>query len=194
MKLSPPSLRQVTTLASGLLALACVAGGCSSSDKTTTPPPNPPVDASNPPDPTPDVTTPPPPPEMDAGSLTCGMNTCNSRIVGGQIGIACCAMGGTSCGLNFGGTCIDQSDAGFTMPPASDAGPVVPDPSCGTLSIDVGGMMFTLSGCCLPVGNCGYYVPQMTSIGCLTIDQLRGQGAPVPDAPMACSPEGGTRP
>jgi hypothetical protein len=192
MKHSPPSLRQVTTLASGLLALAFVAGGCSSSDKTTTPPTNPPVDASNPPDPTPDVTT-PPPPEMDAGSLTCGMNTCTSRIVGGQIGVACCARGGTSCGLNFTGTCIDQSDAGFTMPPPSDAGPVVPDPSCGTVSIDVGGMMFTLSGCCLPVGNCGYYVPQMTSIGCLTIDQLRGQGAPVPDAPMACSPDGGPR-
>jgi hypothetical protein len=122
------------------------------------------------------------------------MNSCSSRFVGGQLGIACCARGGTTCGLNFGSSCVDQSDAGFTMPPSFDASVVVPDPSCGTVSIDFNGMMFTLNGCCLPAGVCGYYVPQMASIGCLTIDQLRSQGAPVPDAPMACSVDAGPQP
>jgi hypothetical protein len=191
MKLLSPSVRRTTTLG-WCLALGWLAAACSD-DKTTTPPPgNPTPDASNP-DPTPDVQT-PPPPDMDAGSLVCGMNTCSSRIVGGQIGIACCARGGMSCGLNFGQTCIDQSDAGFTMPPPSDAGPLVPDPSCGTVTIDFNGTMFTLNGCCLPTSTCGYYVPQMTSIGCLTTDQLRTQGASVPDAPMPCSPDGGPPP
>ena len=97
------------------------------------------------------------------------------------------------CGLNFGQGCVDQSDAGAT-PPMFDAATVVPDPSCGSVSIDFNGMSFTLPGCCLPSGTCGYYVAQMPSIGCLTTDQLRSQGASVPDAPIPCSADGGPPP
>jgi hypothetical protein len=191
MKFSSPSLRRTKTLATCLVAFASFAGACSS-DTTTTPPNNPP-DASDP-GPMPDVyVPPPPPPDMDAGTVVCGSNTCASRFVGGQLGLACCAGGGMRCGLTFGQGCVDQSDAGNT-PPMFDAATVVPDPSCGTVSIDFNGMPFTLPGCCLPSAMCGYYVAQMPSIGCLTIDQLRGQGAAVPDAPIPCSADGGPLP
>lgn len=193
MKFSSPFLRKTTTLAPCVLAFAWLAVGCSSSDATTSnPPPVPPM---------PEASTPesdgavPPPPELDAGSLMCGTNSCSSRFVGSSLGLACCARNGMSCGLSFnGGTCIDQSDAGFGMPPPNDAGAVVPDPTCGTVSVDVQGMTYPLSGCCLPTGVCGWYPAAMASIGCLSADQLRGAGAAVPDAPMACSVDAGPQP
>jgi hypothetical protein len=191
MKLSSLLVHRTTTLVPCLLAFAWLATACSS-DEGTKPPANPTPDASDP-DPMPDVQT-PPPPAFDAGTLMCGMSSCESRIAGGLLGVACCSRGGMSCGLNFGQGCIDQSDAGGGAPPMFDASTVVPDPSCGTVSIEFGGMSFTLSGCCLPTNTCGYYVPQMTSIGCLTTDQLRSQGASVPDAPIPCSIDGGTLP
>jgi hypothetical protein len=191
MKLSSPFLHRTLTVAPCLLAFAWFAGACGS-DKTTTPPNNTPA-ASNP-DPMADAQQPPPPPpaDFDAGTIVCGTNTCAGRFAGGLLGAACCARGGMSCGLNFGQGCIDQSDAGGGGAPMFDAATVVPDPSCGTVSITFGGMSFPLDGCCLPSGICGYYASQMPSIGCLTTDQLRTQGASVPDAPMSCSAEGGT--
>jgi hypothetical protein len=56
------------------------------------------------------------------------------------------------------------------------------------------GMEYPLSGCCMPSGTCGWYVPVMMGLGCLSGDQLRQGGATVPDAPIACSPDGGTNP
>jgi hypothetical protein len=195
MKLSSPFLRKTTTLAPCLLAFAWLAVACSSSDTTTNPPPVTPMPEAGNPDPMGDGAL-PPPPDLDAGSITCGTNTCSSRFVGGSLGLACCARGGMSCGLSYnGGTCIDQSDAGFPMPPMTDAGAVVPDPSCGAVSIDINGMSYPLSGCCQPTGFCGWYPAAMSSIGCLSGDQLRQAGASVPDAPVACSlPEAGPRP
>jgi hypothetical protein len=199
MKLSPASLRTLrstATLAPWLLAFAWLAGACSSSD-TTTPPTNPPPDASGPMD---DGAI-PPPPEVDAGGIFCGSNYCPNKVVGGQRGFACCAGTAMNCGLNFGGLsgCVDQTDAGGAMPPMppADAGVIVPDPSCGTVSLDFGGMMFALNGCCLASGTCGWYSPQMSNFGCVGADQIRMVGAPVtglPDAPIACAPDGGPTP
>jgi hypothetical protein len=191
MKYSYPFLRSITTLAPALVACSLLAGACSDDDPTTPPTPPPMMDASPMPDQstTPDVQM--PPPAMDAGGITCGMNTCTSRIVGGQIGLPCCAMQGTTCGLNFGQGCINQGDAGFTPPTPGDAGTITPDPSCGELPITVMNTMLTLSGCCLSDGMCGYYSPQSPGLGCASLAQLRGFGIPVPDASKACG-DGGT--
>jgi len=199
MKLSPASLRTLRNtarLAPCLLAFAWLAGACSSND-TTTPPTNPPPDASDPMD---DGAI-PPPPAVDAGGIVCGAEYCPNKVVGGQRGIACCAGQAMNCGLNFGGLsgCVDQTDAGGGAPPTppADAGPIVPDPSCGTVSLDFGGMMFPLNGCCLASGTCGWYSPQMSNFGCVGADQIRMVGAPVtglPDGPIACAPDAGPTP
>ena len=198
MKLSPASLRTLrntATLTPCLLAFAWLAGACSSNEAMT-PPTNPTPDASDPMD----VAIPPPPP-VDAGGITCGTEYCPNKVVGGQRGIACCTTQLMHCGLNFGGLsgCVDQTDAGggTPPPPPADAGTIVPDPSCGTVSLDFGGMMFPLSGCCLPSGTCGWYSPQMSNYGCVGADQIRMVGAPVtglPDGPIACSADAGPTP
>jgi hypothetical protein len=197
MKLSPASLGTLrnTAMLATCLASAWLAGACSSND-TATPPPNPPPDASDPVD---DGAI-PPPPAVDAGGIACGTDYCPNKVIGGQRGIACCAGAEMHCGLNFGGLsgCVDQTDAGGgAPPPPADAGPIVADPSCGTVSLDFGGTMFPLSGCCLASGTCGWYSPQMSSYGCVGADQLRMVGAPVnglPDGPVACSTDGGPTP
>jgi len=194
MKISSPSLCRSTTLPAGLLTLIIAAVGCGSDDETP-PPTNPPpvMDASTPDQSTPDVQT--PPPVMDAGGIACGMLTCTGRIVGGQFGVPCCVRM-TSCGLNFGQGCIDQSDSGGTPMPPADAGPLYPDPSCGTLPVDFMGTSFTLSGCCLTSGTCGYYSPQNQAFGCASLDQLRafGLGVPADAATKACSIDAGGTP
>jgi hypothetical protein len=58
-------------------------------------------------------------------------------------------------------------------------------------------MSYSLSGCCMPSGTCGWYPAAMASIGCLSADILRGAGASVPDAALACTyptHDSGTRP
>jgi hypothetical protein len=194
MKYTHPSFRWVTLAPA---VLSCLIGACGGDDSTP-PPTNPPqMDAS----PTPDQSSPPADVNstFDAGSITCGTVTCTGRIVGGSIGIACCAGAQmNTCGLQFLGStqCIDQSDSGgFQPPPPSDAGPIVDDPSCGTVSITFSGMSFPLNGCCRANGQCGWYSPQATAQGCASPEQLSMlPGTVVPDAPIACSGEGGTRP
>jgi hypothetical protein len=191
-----PSFRWVSTLAP--VALACLIGACGGDDTTPNPNPNPQNDGSTP---LPDQSSPPPDVNVtfDAGSMTCGTVVCEGRIVGGQIGLPCCA--GTQrnrCGLQFLGSsqCIDQSDSGgFQPPPPTDAGPIVDDPSCGTVNITFGGMTFPLNGCCRADGVCGWYSPAAPGQGCASAQQLSMiPGTVVPDAPIACSGEGGTRP
>jgi len=48
-----------------------------------------------------------------------------------------------------------------------------------------------LDGCCGTDGTCGYYVPQMTSLGCIPPSQLPS-GTVLPDGPVSCSREAGT--
>jgi hypothetical protein len=192
MKLSPASLRTLRSTAAltpCLLAFAWLAGACSSSD--TTPPTNPPPDAS---EPVSDGAI-PPPPEVDAGGIVCGMDYCPNKTFAGQRGVACCAGAAMHCGLNFGGLsgCVDQSDAGGgAQPPVPvDAGPIHPDPSCGSVSLDFNGTMVPLDGCCLPSATCGWYSSAMTNYGCVGADQLRMSGLPInglPDAPITCVP------
>jgi hypothetical protein len=199
MKYTHPSLRWVSLAPA---ALACLIGACGGDDSNNpNPNPTPQMDAST----TPDQSSPPPPPPdgkttLDAGTITCGTAVCSGRLVGGQIGAACCA--GTQmnrCGLLFlGGTmCIDQSDSGgITPPPPTDAGPIVDDPSCGMADITFQGMTFPLIGCCRAGGQCGWYSPLAQGQGCASAEQLRmfpGATVNVPDA-GACSGEGGTRP
>lgn len=191
-----PSFRWVTSLAP--VALALLVGACGGDDSApSNPNPNPQNDAST----TPDQSAPPVDVNVtfDAGSTTCGMVVCEGRLVGGQIGLPCCAGAQMNrCGLRFLGStqCIDQSDSGgFQPPPPMDAGPIVDDPSCGTVNITFGGMTFPLSGCCRADGVCGWYSPAAPGQGCASAQQLSMvPGTVVPDAPIACSGEGGTRP
>jgi hypothetical protein len=143
---------------------------------------------------TPDVQTPPPPVDS-GGGIPCGTSTCTGRIVGGQLGIPCCIRM-VSCGLDFGMGCINQGDSGGTPMPPVDAGPINPDPSCGTLPVDFMGTPFTLDGCCLAGGTCGYYSPANQAFGCTSLEQLRrfGLGVPADAATKACSLDGGGTP
>jgi hypothetical protein len=193
MKQMHPSSRWVTLAPA---ALALLLGACGGDDSApNNPNPNPQMDAS----PMPDQSAPPidvSNPGFDAGSIMCGMNTCTGRLIGVQVGAPCCAGGAMNrCGLNFGTGCIDQTqtDGGFTPPPM-DAGPIIPDNTCGNVSVTFGGMTFSLEGCCRANGQCGWYATQAPGQGCASPEQLRQIGAAVPDAPIACSGEGGTRP
>jgi hypothetical protein len=119
----------------------------------------------------------------DAGEVICSGVVCSPSTL---TGISACCTAQNTCGVSFNiggqpGTCYEPPT--FDAGPRLDAGTVVPDPNCASLTVGA----LTLGGCCMADNTCGF-ASQFT--GCISLEALRMVGLPginLPEGgPMSC--------